>query len=428
MAAAAALVRRSLARRAAAMMGYLGGGGGRWGSTLQRRRRHEGGSAVEEGEAELLPAEWRRAAYPSLIKLGDRLKNLDRVDSRVITIDDGVPVADAGVISQMQTFKSLASAFIWSAPSSSSSSAAAFFSGDPERKRGPMALNSLTGVCNFLDISAQQRKSVRLTISPQVTQHHIWRGAVEELLRNLTAESRAARRSPALRMAEQIATSCLRLLADAEQETTPLWMQLSPEKRKEGEVGEPLEMRRWGEVLEMFGHLSACLAEEKQEEEKLRAAAALENVETMKEGLYQIKDLLVEREIGYREARRQDSLVQKRLSKGLGHSSRCLFTLLLYYLYGSVSDLEVDLCGLSGDGAGRRRVSAGKVLTAGDERMVSGALKQLDRALGVLKLVWETAGEKRAALDLRGHIWWLGAEPRSLMYRGNWFFIHDLKL
>ncbi|CAA7409902.1 unnamed protein product [Spirodela intermedia] len=427
--AAAAVVRQSPALRLAAMMGYLGAGCGQWGSTLQRRRRHDGGSPMEE-EEEPLPAEWRRAAYPSLIKLASRLKNLDRVDSRVITIDDGMPVADAGVISQMQTFKSLASAFIWSAPSFSSSfSAAAFFSGGPEKKRGPMALTSLTGLCDFLSISAQQRKSIRLTISPQVTQHHIWRGAVEELLRNLGAESRAAalgrRRSPALRMAEQIAASCLRFLADAEQETTPLWMKLSPEKRKkEGDEREPLEMRQWGEVLEMFGHLSACLAEE----EKLWAAAALGKVEAMKEGLYQIKDLLVEREIGYREARRQDSLVQKRLSKGLGHSSRCLFTLLVYYLYGAVSDLEVDLCGLFGDGAGRRRVSAGKVLTAGDERMVGSALKQLDRVLGVLKLVWETAGEKRAALDLRGHIWWVGAEPRSLMYRGNWFFIHDLKL
>ncbi|CAA6672677.1 unnamed protein product [Spirodela intermedia] len=280
-----------------------------------------------------------------------------------------------------------------------------------------MALTSLTGLCDFLSISAQQRKSIRLTISPQVTQHHIWRGAVEELLRNLGAESRAAalgrRRSPALRMAEQIAASCLRFLADAEQETTPLWMKLSPRRgRRRGREGAPGDATM-GEVLEMFGHLSACLAEE----EKLWAAAALGKVEAMKEGLYQIKDLLVEREIGYREARRQDSLVQKRLSKGLGHSSRCLFTLLVYYLYGAVSDLEVDLCGLFGDGAGRRRVSAGKVLTAGDERMVGSALKQLDRVLG-----------KRAALDLRGHIWWVGAEPRSLMYRGNWFFIHDLKL
>uniref|UniRef100_A0A1D1XED6 Ribosome-recycling factor n=1 Tax=Anthurium amnicola TaxID=1678845 RepID=A0A1D1XED6_9ARAE len=400
----------------------------RW-LSLQSCRQYE----HPEEEEELLPAEWYKAAYPKLIKLACALKNVDQIDEKLINVGDGLAITDDHVITGMHMFKSLARAFIGS-PSMQEAlknTAASASPGSPAtdscfvagREREPMTLNSLTTVCNLLNISAQQRKSVRLSVCPQVTKHHIWRGALEEVLKNLGSELRTLRaRSPAMHMGEQIASSCIRFLADTtgpSQQETPLWMQLAPEKKAD----KPVQMRKWAEVLEMFGDLTRWL----DKEEKL--AGPLSKIEVMKEGLYQIKDLLVEREIGYKEARRQDCLVQKLLSKNLGHSSKCLFTLLLYYLYGSVGDLEVDACGFyaCNRAGGSNRLCAGKFLTSDDQRMVQSNLKQLDRTLGVFKFVWETAGMK-GVLEMQGHIWCVGAEESCLMYRGNRFFVHNFRL
>ncbi|KAM1424712.1 hypothetical protein ACFX1X_017404 [Malus domestica] len=68
-------------------------------------------------------------------------------------------------------------------------------------------------------------------------------------------------------------------------------------------------------------------------------------LEVMKEGLSQVKDVLTPRSIGHKEVRHQESLVQKKLTKTLGHSSQCLVTLLFFYLYGHVRDIEVDVSG-----------------------------------------------------------------------------------
>ncbi|MQM11020.1 hypothetical protein Taro_043922 [Colocasia esculenta] len=381
----------------------------------------------KEKEEQVLPTdEWYRAAYPRLIKLACALKNVDQVDGRITNIDDGLVITDDRLISDMQMFKWLARAFVGS-PSMQDAmkkTAASASPGPPLAcQREPMTLDSLTTVCNFLNVSAQQRKSVRLTVCPQVTQHHIWRATLEEVLKNVGSELHTMTvRSPAIRMAEQIVSSCVQFLADttgpSEQET-PLWMQLAPGKK----AHKPVQMLKWAEVLEMFKDLSRCLGKE----EKL--AGALGKIEVMKEGLYEIKDVLVEREIGYKEARRQDCLVQKKLSKNLGHSSKCLFTLLLHYLFGTVRELEVDVYRFSAtdhrDGGGH--LIAGKMLTSDDERMVRCGLKQLDRALGVFRFVWEAAGMK-GALELQGHIWFVGAKERSLMYRGNRMFVHDLRL
>ncbi|KAM1200807.1 hypothetical protein ACFX2I_017035 [Malus domestica] len=80
----------------------------------------------------------------------------------------------------------------------------------------------------------------------------------------------------------------------------------------------------------------------KKERELLVSVAKLE---VMKEGLSQVKDVLTPRSIGHKEVRHQESLVQKKLTKTLGHSSQCLFTLLFFYLYGHVRDIEVDVRG-----------------------------------------------------------------------------------
>ena len=121
--------------------------------------------------------------------------------------------------------------------------------------------------------------------------------------------------------------------------------------------------------------------------------------------------------------------MQKKLSKTLGHSSRCLFTLLLYYLYGNVKDIEVELCGgvyESGD-KDKFCLYIGKILTSDEEKMVWSGVKQLDRALGLFRFVWETAGMK-GTLELKGHLWCASAEDRSLTYRGNVFFLCGINM
>lgn len=169
--------------------------------------------------------------------------------------------------------------------------------------------------------------------------------------------------------------------------------------------------------------LIICLRTEKE------LALHIAKLEVMKEGLSQIKDVLIDKNIGYRETRYQESLVSKKLSKTLGHSSPCLFTLLLYYLYGSVKDIEVELCGgvYGKEGGNKFCLYMGKILILDEERMVWSGVKQLDRALGLFKLVWEASGMKES-LEVQGHIWCVGAETRSLTYKGNMFFVHGISL
>ena len=129
------------------------------------------------------------------------------------------------------------------------------------------------------------------------------------------------------------------------------------------------------------------------------------------------------------EVSHQESLVQKKLSKTLGHSSKCLFTLLLYYLYGQVRDIEVDLCGriYSTGGENRFCLYMGKILTTEEDKMVWSGVRQLDRALQLFKFVWESAGMK-GVLELQGHLWCVGAEGRMLTYKGNMFFVHGISV
>ena len=155
----------------------------------------------------------------------------------------------------------------------------------------------------------------------------------------------------------------------------------------------------------------------------------LANAEIMKEGLLHIRDVLVDSNVGYKEAQHQESLVKKKLSKMLGHSSCCLFTLLLYYLYGRVADIEVDMCGgvYANGSDGKFCLFMGRILTSDSEKMVGRGVKQLDRALGIFKFVWEMA-EMKGHLDLQGHMWCVGADNRMLRYRGNTYFVHGICL
>ena len=78
------------------------------------------------------------------------------------------------------------------------------------QKMEATSLSSLTQVCDVLGVTAQRRKSVRLTVCPQVTQHHVYRGALEAVLGDLQADMASLDTpSPATQMAEQIASACL---------------------------------------------------------------------------------------------------------------------------------------------------------------------------------------------------------------------------
>ena len=82
-------------------------------------------------------------------------------------------------------------------------------------------VNSLTKVYNFLDISAQQRKLVRCTVCSQVTQHRIWRGALEDVLNNLKEEvdwlleHSEEKKTQGVKLGQQVILSCLKFLSES---------------------------------------------------------------------------------------------------------------------------------------------------------------------------------------------------------------------
>ncbi|CAN0877616.1 hypothetical protein LINGRAHAP2_LOCUS11984 [Linum grandiflorum] len=398
------------------------------------------------GEETLPPFEWYEKTFPKLRKLTQQLRDVDFVDGTAVRIaddDDSLPlIMNARVVHKFTTLKSVVRVFIGSplVQQKIKQNMAALGRGDSKpigcfRKgfeREPMIVDSLTKVANFLKVSAQQRKVVRVTICPQVTHHRIWTGSLKEVLNDLKLEmdhgigydSSSSGRS----MAPQIVTSCLDFLADSdagfkeEEDSCSSWMRLTQKHQPAAD-----STRTWEDMLEMFDDLIKCLRYEK--EPNLQRVSL--KLEVMKEGLSQIKDVVMDRRIGYREAKHQESLVQKKLSSTLGHSSPCLFTLLLYYLYGQVKDIEVDLSGglyQSDDGDGDKRsycLRMGRILSSDEEKMVMRGVKHLDRVMGLFKFVWETAGMD-GVLELQGHLFCVDAEDRTITYRGNSFLLHGI--
>ncbi|KAG2709802.1 hypothetical protein I3843_05G234300 [Carya illinoinensis] len=384
---------------------------------------------------EPLPREWYDQAFPKIIKLSHSLRNVDWVDGRLVDASNDSIVYDDQIEHRLRTFKSMARVFIGS-PSvqqvvrgnvttfsavSANCTPLTCFSAPSERE--PMIVNSLTKVSNFLNISAQQRKLVRLTVCPQVTQQRIWIAALEEILNGLKIELdllTCRRPSKGTEMGQQIVSSCLKFLDDtavSSNHDSTSWMRLVPAK-----VVDCSASHKWEDVLEMFNDLIDCLKSEKD------LCLLLVKLEVMKEGLSQIKDVLIDKSIGYKEARHQESLVQKKLSKTLGHSSKCLFTLLLYYLCGHVRDIEVDICGgIYSIDEDRFCLCMGSILITEEEKIVRSGVRQLDRALRLFKFVWETAGMK-AVLEPQGHLWCVGAEGRVLTYRENMYLLHGINL
>ncbi|RID76668.1 hypothetical protein BRARA_B03631 [Brassica rapa] len=367
---------------------------------------------------ESLPFEWYSKKLPLLTKLTHSLKDFDLVDGKLEDIN-GVIIYNDHIKQKMQAFKSLARIFIGSPPLQQKLKEHKRFNTETERE--PFVVNSLTKVCNFLDITAQQRKLVRSTVCSQVTQYRIWRGALEDILNALQEEvehSETTRQGT--KLGQQVILSCLKFLSESsvsyEDETSTSWMRPVP-----GRYAKANASAKWEDVLDMVNDLRRYLEE--------HDFYHMEKLLSMKEGLLQIKDVFLDNTIGFREVRHQEHLVYRKLSKMLGSPSPCLFTLLVYFLYGRVRDIEVDLCGgfHKEEKSGVFSLSMGRVLTSGDEKMLGRGIKQLDRALGLFQFVWETAGMKES-LNLQGHLWCLGAEERTITYRGKTFFLHDLSV
>ncbi|XP_057986065.1 uncharacterized protein LOC131170611 [Hevea brasiliensis] len=300
-----------------------------------------------ESQDEVLPFEWYKKAFPTITKLTHQLKNVDLIDGKLVNINDDSIVIDDRIADKMHTLKSLVSMFIGS----------------------PWVQQNLKE--NVEAISANTK------------------------FKPVVSFSKLREREP---MIVNSLTKISNFLSVSAQQRKLVRSAICPQLGSHNSVNSQ-SSGTWEEVLEMFNDLIRCLESEKG---LLYHVAKLE---VMKEGFSQIKDVLVDKAIGYKEARHQKSLVQKKLSKTLGYSSRCLFTLLLYYLYGHVRDIEVDLCGgiYGGEGGARFCLCMGRILTSVEEKMVKSGVKQLDRALGLFKFIWETAG-MQGVLELQGHL------------------------
>lgn len=395
---------------------------------------HSRGEESSEAEEEILPSEWCEMAFLKMKKWSCSLKEVDLICGRLVDINDHSRVFDDKLEKKLHTFKSIARVFIGHPVTEETMkknmmasfgdtrwTECRYFSKKHEREA--LIVSSLTKVSDILSVSAQERKVVRHKICPQVTQHKIWTGALIEILNGLKSEIEVLihrRPSKEIRLGHQIAIGYLQFLESATSydPETSSWMRLTPTKGADSP-----DSQKWEDALEMSIDLINCLSDEGE------LSLQVSKLEAMKEGLYQIRDVLVDKNIGYKERRYQEHLVQKKLTKSLGHPSKCLFMLLLYYLYGSVKDVEIEVRGgVHAVGGGSKLcLYMGKILTVDEEKVVWNGVKQLDRALGLFKLVWEAAGIK-GDLVLQGHLWCVGARNRSLSYRGNTYLIHEISI
>ncbi|XP_057793260.1 uncharacterized protein LOC131009873 [Salvia miltiorrhiza] len=374
----------------------------------------------EEKEG-IAPREWYEAAFSKMKKWSQSLKDLDLIGGRLVNINDHSRIFDEKLEKKMHTFKSIARELIL-LPSMQETLKNNLMDSLADQRykeleyfcrpheRDVLTVSSLTKVADMLSISAQQRKVVRKNIGPQVTQHKIWTGALFQILNGLKSEVELLNQrgsSKEIRLSQQILAGCLKILEstmsyDVESSS---WMRLPPTKGVDA-----THSPKWGDALEMCIDLVSCLSDESE------LTFHVSKLELMKEGLFQIRDILIDKSIGYKENRYQEHLVQKRLTKTLGHSSKCLFTLLMYYLYGTIVDVELEVRGgVHVVGIGQKVcLYAGKILTADEEEVVRSGVKQLDTAMGLFKFVWESAGVK-GDLEVQGHLWCVGAQNRSFM-------------
>lgn len=126
--------------------------------------------------------------------------------------------------------------------------------------------------------------------------------------------------------------------------------------------------------------------------------------------------------------------------------------MLLFYLYGTVQDIDIHVGKCVSSGKGGKNVvavHAAMFLTDGEELAVRTAIKHLSRALGVLRFVWEAANSdndgasdngkevtvkrqkgavQKARWRCQGHLWVFDVEDKELTYRGDVFYVHQTRM
>ncbi|KAI6681439.1 hypothetical protein NL676_035320 [Syzygium grande] len=116
-----------------------------------------------------------------------------------------------------------------------------------------MVINSLTKISDILNVSAQQRKSVRVIVCPQVTQDQIWTATLQEVLNGLKYEldiltGQCPRH--AIKMGQQIVSVCLKFSDETSSSFDPDFssrMYVSPAAKAGSSAS-----RKWEDILEMF--------------------------------------------------------------------------------------------------------------------------------------------------------------------------------
>ncbi|CAN4076746.1 unnamed protein product [Withania somnifera] len=335
-------------------------------------------------------------AFSKLTKLRHLLKNVDLVDGKLVNVNDHLRVYDEILEQKMSSFKSLAWTFI-RCPSMQEMMKKSVVQGFPDvqcdqsfcfskaSERESITVDSLTKVSDFLNISAQQRKLLRQSICAQVTKYPIWTGAVEEILYELKSDIDFINcRCPnkEIRMAQQLVTTCEKFSENAtsyDPESTS-WMRLAPAKGVESPVS-----HKWEGDLEMLSDLINFLNEE------TKLTSGVKKLEVIKEGLYQIRDVFIDKNIGYKDASHQEIC-------GGFHVIGCGDKFFLYM---------------------------GKILTSCEHNMLQSGVKKLSRALGLYKFVWETTGMK-GDLEVQGHLWCISSMNKSFTYRTNLFLLHSI--
>ncbi|XP_071727508.1 uncharacterized protein [Rutidosis leptorrhynchoides] len=191
--------------------------------------------------------EWCEKAFSKLIKLSLLLKGLDLINGRLVNVRDKHVVNDQLLLQHMHTFKSISTIYVryhsLQNTLSTSNTGTSFMCVNRPIYTEHVAMDSLKKVCDFLAVSAQQRKLVRLAICTQIV------------------------------------VNCLRFLDDVEyyEPDSTSWMRVAPKKDADSSPN-----AKWYDLLEMFNDLINCL---KNDHEFFVYVVKLE---TMKEGLSQI--------------------------------------------------------------------------------------------------------------------------------------------
>jgi len=353
--------------------------------------------------------------------LGKGLKNVDLIDGRLAKLDDNSVVYDVRIRHEMQEFKHSAQNFIASRlPMQDSwalndSSQHALLSEPSERDS--ITFDSLKVVSEYLRLQVQQRRLVRKAISSQVIRYDNWRKALEELVRQLDTDLKEIDKpSEGLQVGKEATARCIQLFSKSLYlSETPSWVKLTSDKKVH------VPTAKWGDVLELFEVIS----------DVLRGVESLNfyvtKINGLKEGLCHIKDVHLDNNISLQQMHDRQSFVKHKLSQNLGYTSNCLFTLLIFYLFRSVGSIKVDMAGgLYGGRDDNLYICMGEIVTSADKKMLWRAIKHLDKALSLVKFIYETA-DTRKSLKLEGHIWTLGTQENILEYRGNSFFIHGIE-